>query len=86
MATPKLDIEKFIRENDCHLWRFKMRALLVHQGMNEALGEASSSKKVRKVSYENISNVMDIGYGVMILSLRNGVLIEVGNEMIAVGL
>ena len=63
-----------------------MRALLVHQGMNEALGEASSSKKVRKVSYENISNVMDIGYGVMILSLRNGVLIEIGNEMIATGL
>lgn len=63
-----------------------MRALLVHQGMNEALSEASLSKKVRKVSDEDIPNVMDKGYGVMILSLGNSVLIKVGNEMIAAGL
>lgn len=56
MAKPKLDIEKFIRENDFHLWRLKMRVLLVHQCMNEVLGEASSSKKVRKVSDEDIPN------------------------------
>lgn len=63
-----------------------MRALLVHQGMNEALSEASLSKKVRKVSDEDIPNMMDKGYGVMILSLGNSVLIKVGNEMIAAGL
>lgn len=47
MATPKLEVEKFTGENDFHLWRLKMKALLVHQGLDVALGEVSSSKKPR---------------------------------------
>lgn len=50
MSMPKLEVDKFTGENDFHLWRLKMRALLVHQGLEEALGEPSSSKKPRKVS------------------------------------
>lgn len=37
MATQKMDVEKFTRENDFHFWRLKMRALLVHQGIEEIL-------------------------------------------------
>ena len=39
MGSTKLEVEKFTDENDFHLWRLKMRALLVHQGLDEALGE-----------------------------------------------
>ncbi|KAJ4708838.1 Retrovirus-related Pol polyprotein from transposon TNT 1-94 [Melia azedarach] len=40
MTTSKFDIEKFTGENDFNLWRIKMRALLVHQGLEEALEDA----------------------------------------------
>ena len=37
MATTKFKIEKFTRSNDFVLWRLNMTALLVHQGLEEAL-------------------------------------------------
>ena len=36
MSLPKFDIEKFNGENDFNLWRLKMRAILVHQGLEDA--------------------------------------------------
>ncbi|KAL9422742.1 hypothetical protein AB3S75_034927 [Citrus x aurantiifolia] len=49
MATQKLDVEKFTGENDFHLWRLKMRALLVYQGIEEMLEDPRTSKKISKV-------------------------------------
>ena len=41
MGSAKYEVEKFTRQNDFGLWRMKMRALLVQQGLVEALdGEA----------------------------------------------
>ncbi|KAM6547936.1 hypothetical protein CsatB_019612 [Cannabis sativa] len=37
MAAAKYDVKKFTSTNDFELWRMKMKALLVHQGMYEAL-------------------------------------------------
>ena len=37
MGTTKFEVEKFMGSNDFGLWRLKMRALLVHQGLEEAL-------------------------------------------------
>ena len=37
MGTTKFKVEKFMDSNDFGLWRLKMRALLVHQGLKEAL-------------------------------------------------
>lgn len=37
MLMAKFDIEKFNGKNDFALWRMKMRAMLVHQGLEEAL-------------------------------------------------
>ena len=37
MGTTKYDIEKFTGQNDFGLWRLEMRALLVHQGLDDAL-------------------------------------------------
>ena len=63
-----------------------MRALLVHQGLDEALGEQSSSKKPRKVSDEDLPNVLDRAHSAIILSLDDGVLREIGVEKTAAGL
>uniref|UniRef100_A0A803PEB7 Retrovirus-related Pol polyprotein from transposon TNT 1-94 n=1 Tax=Cannabis sativa TaxID=3483 RepID=A0A803PEB7_CANSA len=42
MTAAKYDVKKFIGTNDFGLWRMKMKALLAHQGLYEAmLGEKS---------------------------------------------
>ena len=37
MASGKLDVDKFTGSNDFNLWRLKMKALLVHQGLSDAI-------------------------------------------------
>ena len=45
MGLVKYEVEKFTGQNDFGLWRLKMRALLVQQGLVEALdGEAKLEK------------------------------------------
>ncbi|KAL8508920.1 hypothetical protein ACS0TY_016208 [Phlomoides rotata] len=44
MVTTRFDIEKFYGKTDFGLWRIKMKALLVHQGLTDALkGDLSES-------------------------------------------
>ncbi|KAH9670384.1 hypothetical protein KPL70_016970 [Citrus sinensis] len=86
MASTKLEVEKFTGENDFHLWRLKMRALLVHQRLDVALDDESSSKKPMKGTEEELSEVLDRAHSAIILSLGDGVLREVGGEKTAAGL
>ena len=86
MASTRLEVEKFTGENDFHLWRLKMRALLVHQRLDVALDDESSSKNPMKVTEEELSEVLNRAHGAIILSLGNGVLREVGGEKTAAGL
>jgi len=45
MGLAKYEVEKFTGQNDFGLWRLKMRALLVQQGLVEALdGEVKLEK------------------------------------------
>ena len=37
MATPKIDLEKFNGKNDFNMWKVKMKALLVTQGLGDAI-------------------------------------------------
>jgi len=39
MSIPRHEIEKFTIGGDFSLWKLKMRALLVHQGLESALEE-----------------------------------------------
>lgn len=39
MSLSKLDIEKFTIIGDYSLWKLKMRALLIHQGLESTLKE-----------------------------------------------
>lgn len=50
-----------------------MRALLVHQGLKEALGEPSSSKKPRKASDDDPIDILYRAHSAIILSLDDGV-------------
>ncbi|KAH9769644.1 hypothetical protein KPL71_012096 [Citrus sinensis] len=77
MASTKLEVEKFTGENDFHLWRLKMRALLVHQRLDVALDDESSSKKLMKVTEEELSEMLDRAHSAIILSLGDGVLREI---------
>ncbi|KAL8518312.1 hypothetical protein ACS0TY_009614 [Phlomoides rotata] len=55
MVTTRFDIEKFSGKMDFDLWRIKMKALLVHQGLADALkgdsGESSTSDGKESSSY-----------------------------------
>ncbi|KAH9722765.1 Integrase catalytic domain-containing protein [Citrus sinensis] len=82
----RLDVEKFTGENDFHLWRLKMRALLVHQGIEEVLEDSRTSKKISKIKDEDMQEAMDKAYSTIILSLGDGVLREVGDQTTAAGL
>ena len=52
MSLPKPDIEKFTIGGDFSLWKMKMRALLVHQGLESALKEDDLEDASSSVSDE----------------------------------
>ncbi|KAH9670142.1 hypothetical protein KPL70_016872 [Citrus sinensis] len=86
MATQKLDVEKFTGENDFHLWRLKMRALLVHLGIEEVVEDARNSKKISKIKDEDMQDAMDKAHSNIIMSLGDGVLREMGDQTTAANL
>ena len=63
-----------------------MRALLVHQGIEEVLEDSRTSKKISKIKDEDMQEAMDKAHSTIILSLGDGVLREVGDQTIAASL
>ncbi|KAL8549463.1 hypothetical protein ACS0TY_008341 [Phlomoides rotata] len=85
MVTTRFDIEKFSEKMNFGLWRIKMKALLVHQGLADALkgdsgessttdGEESSSDAVER------SKMMEKVHSAIILCLGDKALREVSKE------
>lgn len=84
MSSMKYDIEKFTGINDFGLWRIKMRAILVQQGLVEALKneeEMSSSLKEK----ERVE-ILDKAHSAIILCLGDKPLREVSREKTAAGM
>ena len=52
MSLPKHEIEKFTIGGDFSLWKLKMRALLVHQGLEYALEKDDPEAPLTSVSDE----------------------------------
>ncbi|KAL8506416.1 hypothetical protein ACS0TY_017338 [Phlomoides rotata] len=79
----KLDIEKFTGKNDFGLWKFKMKALLTHNGLVDALkkttAEESSDGSARRIE------IQDKAHSAIILCLGDRVLQEVTRETNALG-
>ncbi|KAH9658262.1 Integrase catalytic domain-containing protein [Citrus sinensis] len=75
MSLPKHEIEKFTIGGDFSLWKLKMRALLVHQGLESALEEDDP---------EALSTSM--AHNTLIFSLSDSILREISEEKIALGI
>ena len=78
MGSAKFDIEKFTGKNDFGLWRMKMRALLVHHGLEQDLeGEKGLPTTM---SAREKKEVLDKAHCALILSLGDKVLRGVSKE------
>ena len=89
MASSKVDIEKFTGKNDFNMWKIKMKALLITQGLGDAIefenskdGEGVSSSKTP----EEVVEIDKRARSAIILSLGDSVIKEVAKEKIVVGL
>ncbi|KAL8499894.1 hypothetical protein ACS0TY_019780 [Phlomoides rotata] len=90
MVTTRFVIEKFYGKMDFGLWRIKMKALLVHQGLTYALkydlGE-SSITNVEESSSDAAerAKMMEKAHNAIILCLGDKILREVSKESAAKG-
>ena len=80
----KYDIEKFNGRNDFSLWRVKMRAVLVQQGLLKALQGVEALPQ--DWSAEEKEDTLNRAHSAIMLSLSDEVLREMENETIAAGL
>ncbi|KAJ4708888.1 Retrovirus-related Pol polyprotein from transposon TNT 1-94 [Melia azedarach] len=81
MITSKFDIEKFIGENDFNLWRIKMRPLLVHQGLEEAV--KGTYEMSDTLTEKEKRDILTKAHSVIVLSLGDKVLREVSKQKTA---
>ena len=81
MAGAKFDVEKFNGENDFNLWRMKMKALLVHQGLGKAL--EGRGKLPASLTKDEKDEILDKAHSTILLCLGDEVLREVSDETIA---
>ncbi|KAH9782240.1 hypothetical protein KPL71_008811 [Citrus sinensis] len=87
--TNKVDLEKFTGQNDFNMWRIKMKALLITQGLGDAIdpviksgnAEASSSR-----TPEQMAEIDKKARSTIILSLGDSVIREVVKEKTVAGL
>ena len=87
--TNKVDLEKFTGQNDFNIWRIKMEALLIIQGLGDAIdlviknenAEASSSK-----TPEYVVEIDKKARSTIILSLGDSVIRKVAKEKTVTGL
>ena len=85
----KVDLEKFTEKDDFNMWKIKIEALLITQGLGEAIdpvsklegSEASSSK-----TPEQVAEIDKKARSTIILSLGDSIIREVAKEKIVAGL
>ena len=89
MASSKVDIEKFTGKNDFNMWKIKMKALLITQGLGDAI-ESENNNDSRGVSSsktpEEVAEINKRAKSVIILSLGDSVIREVVKEKTVAGL
>ena len=91
MAGSKIDLEKFTGKNDFNMWKVKMEALLITQGLGDALEpitkkegiEASSSTSL---ATQQAAEIDKKARSTIILSLGDSMIREVAKEKIVVDL
>ncbi|KAF5775409.1 putative RNA-directed DNA polymerase [Helianthus annuus] len=83
MVSTKFELEKFDGRNDFSLWRVKMRALLVHNGVVDAL--KGEDRLPNELSAKEKKEILEKAHSAIILSLGDRVLREVSKEASAAG-
>lgn len=83
MAAAKFETEKFNGKNDFGIWRIKMKALLVQQGLAAALG--GEEKLPTSLSAEAKETLLEKAHSTIILCLSDKVVREVAREKTAAG-
>ncbi|KAJ0522195.1 putative RNA-directed DNA polymerase [Helianthus annuus] len=84
MVPTKFELEKFDGRNDFSLWRVKMRALLVHNGVVDAL--KGEDKLPEGLTDKEKKDMLEKAHSAIILSLGDRVLREVSKETSAAGI
>ncbi|KAJ0860808.1 putative RNA-directed DNA polymerase [Helianthus annuus] len=84
MVSTKFELEKFDGRNDFSLWRVKMRALLVHNGVVDAL--KGEDKLPEGLTDKEKKDMLEKAHSAIILSLGDRVLREVSKETSAAGI
>ena len=74
LQTARFEIEKFNEKNDFSLWRVKMRALLVQQGLWKAL--KGNNALPATLSDEEKEDLLEQAHSAILLSLGDEVLRE----------
>lgn len=77
MAYGKFELDKFTGENNFTLWRIKMKALLVHQGISIVIHKQELESVEDKAK---IQEAQAKAHSALILSLGDEVLREVSEE------
>ncbi|KAH9685060.1 hypothetical protein KPL70_013801 [Citrus sinensis] len=83
MAHPKVDLEKFTGKNDFNMWKVKMKALLITQGLGDALEPVTKKEGIEASSSLTPQQATDIdkrARSTIILSLGDSVIREVAKE------
>ncbi|KAH9763594.1 hypothetical protein KPL70_001222 [Citrus sinensis] len=86
MSLPKHEIEKFTIGGDFSLWKLKMRALLVHRGLEYALEEDDPEAPSTSMSDEKRKQIQNRTHSTLILSLSDSILREISEEKTTLGI
>ncbi|XP_057791331.1 uncharacterized protein LOC131008473 [Salvia miltiorrhiza] len=79
------DVEKFSGKNDFGLWRIKMKAMLIQQGLAGALNADSEKKDPDAKIDQQMRKMMEKAHSTIILYLTDKVFREVSRESNVVG-
>ena len=85
----RLEAERFTGKNDFGLWRMKMKAMLIQQGLSAALEKQADAKAGEEPDEKAKSKLAEIhakAHSVVILCLGDKVLREVSKETTAAGI
>nr|CAN74741.1 hypothetical protein VITISV_025583 [Vitis vinifera] len=75
MGTAKFDVEEFTSKNDFRLWRLKMRAFLVQQGLQDALLREKNLLSTMQEKHK--IELLEKAHSAIVLSLGDTLLREV---------
>lgn len=86
MSLPKLEIEKFTIDGDFSLWKMKIRAMLVHQGLESALEEEDPKGAPSSMFDETRRQALSRARSTLISSRSVSILRKISGKKIALGI